>query len=314
MESKYPAIEILMIDDDPLQMEALKNFAAIHFKVMLCYARSLEEGIKQLQQNPRILAIILDGKGVIHQKDSDAEATEAFVHEALTEIALLEKRLNRVWSKCVLTAWYDYLLPGLKKRVQVFDKKMIALEPQRKREMFNHLLERTQYAKEFILRQKYKPILQWMDNDHFPTSADKKVFESLVHLENGTASQEDFNSIRSLYELLLKQIKLTMPTALPDILFHRDGRPNLEWTLRYLAGQDIFDGNKSLILTHPTRQTFLPKHVLDCFYFIKNISSTMSHDSEDCAYTDPYIFAAAINAWTAIFNWYITWKRTQVQS
>jgi hypothetical protein len=311
MENKFPAIEILMIDDDPMQMDALKNFAAIHFKVMLSYARTLEEGIKLLQQNPRIMAIILDGKGVIYQKDSDAEATEAFVHQALTEIALLEKSLNRVWSKCVLTAWYDYLLPGLKNRVEVFDKKMIALEPQRKSEMFEHLLERTQNAAAFILRQKYQPILQWMDNDHFPVSADKKVFESLVHMENGTASPEDFNAIRTLYEMLLKQIKQQQPEALPAKLFHKDGRPNLEWTLRYLAGQDIFDAHKLLVVAHPTGQSLPPKHVLDCFYFIKNLCSTLSHDNDSAFTPDPNIFSAAFNAWIAIFNWYIQWVRAQ---
>ena len=146
--------DILMIDDDQDNYHSLKNFAS-EKNVVLQYSRTLEEGMEELKSNTRILGIILDGKGLLHKDQSDSEANAAFVHEALSQIKLLEERRGKIYPICVLTAWYDNLKESLEPRgIKVFDKKKLAIDENQKDELFSYLMVQATDSVEYIIRSK----------------------------------------------------------------------------------------------------------------------------------------------------------------
>ena len=109
-------IIVLMIDDDRDNFDSLKNKAA-YKGIMLKYAESLEEMLDELKANLQIDAVILDGKGFRKKGQLKGTEKEDFVHEALTELKILEREQDRIIPKCVYTAWYDQLKDSLESRV-----------------------------------------------------------------------------------------------------------------------------------------------------------------------------------------------------
>jgi hypothetical protein len=296
--------DILMIDDDAGNFHMLKNFAASR-GVVLLYARTLEDGIQMLLSNDRIMAIILDGKGLILRDTYSSRANTGFVHEAMTQIALLEAKRNKVYPKCVLTAWYDHLKESLEGRIEVFDKKKLALDESLKSQLFDYLIVQSRDSLEYSVRQKFRQELEKMDEPYFPVSCENKLFQVLHKMERGDARQDDFNVIRDLYENLLKGINKRSKQLLPDKLFHIDGRPNLEWTLRYLGGWEVKD--KSGLQIFPANPTggLIPAHVHDCAFFIKEITSAYSHATDSPV--SHYSYKASIYALLELVSWYVSW-------
>lgn len=300
-----PAVEILMIDDDESQYKSLKNYAAIRHQVLLSYARTLEEGERLLRSNNRIMGIILDGKGLIHAGSSAADATEAFVHQALENIKVMEIKMGRSWSKCVLTAWYHQLLPALGKRVKVFDKKNVALQESIKQELFDYLLLQTKETRAYLIRQKYAQVFSWMDVELMPQDCQHHLYSCLEALENQQPETTHLNAIRSLYEALLKQLHVHDPEGFPAGLFHPDGRINLEWSLVYLSGKEVLDRQKNILIHRAEKPIPIPRHLIKSCYFLKEASSTFSHHYGEGI--SLHYYQAVLHSFLALLEWYAGW-------
>lgn len=293
--------DILMIDDDQDNYHSLKNFAS-EKNVVLQYSRTLEEGMEVLKSNTRILGIILDGKGLLHKDQSDSEANAAFVHEALSQIKLLEERRGKIYPICVLTAWYDNLKESLEpRRIKVFDKKKLAIDENQKDELFSYLMVQATDSVEYIIRSKYEAIFKFMDSKFMPANADNAFYKCCLVVENGNPTSSDFTIIRQLYEMIISSINLKENTFLPNELF-KHGRPNLDWTLRYLGGWEIKSGGVVIFNSSPPR---VPDHIHDCATFIKEITSAFTHDYHNKFST--YSYTSALFAWIEFFLWYTAW-------
>lgn len=294
--------DILMIDDDEDNYHSLKNYASGK-SVVLQYSRTLQEGMEKLESNKRILGVILDGKGLLHKSQSDSEATGAFVHEALTQIKLLEEKRGKTYPKCVLTAWYDNLKESLEPRgIKVFDKKKLAINEDQKEELFHYLMVQATDSTEYTIRSKYQAIFQFMDSNYMPDKADNAFYDCCLKVENGNPSSSDFNTIRKLYEMIIIGIHEKDKMLLPDKVFKGAGRPNLDWSLRYLGGWEIKERGIVIFDSAPAR---VPAHIHDCATFIKEISSAFSHDNHDKFTT--YSYTSALFAWIELFLWYTGW-------
>lgn len=297
--------DILIIDDDQGNFFSLNNFAAKK-GIVLRYAKSLEEGMKELEDNTRIMGIILDGKGLIHKDDYAGTATSGFVHEALTRIAVLEATRKKEFPKCVLTAWYDNLKESLQGRgVMVFDKKKIALNEQFKHDLFDYLIERCKNTFEYSLREKFRIELTWMDEPYLLTKYEGKLFQVLYSMEYDTGKGLNFNLIREIYEQILKNINYFDKTLLPDFLFSNNGRPNLGWTLRYLEGKDITTNNGEIITEKNCFGFRVPDFIHDCAFFVKEITSVFSHANDNRH--APYAYKAAVFSLLEFIKWYVNW-------
>ncbi|RYE39543.1 MAG: hypothetical protein EOP48_25655, partial [Sphingobacteriales bacterium] len=196
--------DLLMIDDDIDNYHALKNYA-YEQQVVLKYARTLEEGMQELQTSNRILGIILDGKGLLYKGQHDHQTSAAFVHEAITQISLLEQKRGKTYPKCVLTAWYDNLKESLEGRgIKIFDKKKLANDPAVKKDLFHYLTVQAKDSTEYSIRKKFQSIFSLLDEKYIQADADNAFYRACMAVDSGNADPSDYTIIRQLYEMVLK--------------------------------------------------------------------------------------------------------------
>lgn len=276
-------LTILMIDDDRDNFDSLKNEAA-HNGIILKYVESMEEMIEELSKNLQIDAVILDGKGFLKKGQMRGTEREDFVHEALTQIKLLEQKQNRMIPKCVYTAWYEQLKDGLESRVRVFDKKKLALDKKMKDEFFIYLRNEASGSPSKKIRIKYDEVIAGIGGKYIPGEKEISVIQLLNKVEsNDEIKQSDFNSIRELLESIFKRANKIDAEFIPDDMIKNDGRPNLEWCYRYLSGQETFikkPGSERIIKTYPQKEATAPQHINRAIDYVKHISSMLSHDYE----------------------------------
>ncbi|NCU04816.1 MAG: hypothetical protein GXC73_12600 [Chitinophagaceae bacterium] len=297
-------ITVLMTDDDIDNFNSLKNKAA-HQGILLKYAESLEEMLELIRKDLQTDAVILDGKGFRKAGQAKGTEKEDFVHEALTELKILEKEQNRIIPRCVYTAWYDQLKDGLESRVRVFDKKKLALDAKLMNEMFDYLKGEVSASSSKKIRTKYQQVLAGVGGKYIPQDKEPVVLRvfSLVE-ENGTVQQADFNSIREVFESILIRANTIDVAFIPNDLIKPDGRPNLEWCYRYISGlpTDVKDASNAVVNSYPAKPPIVPQHISRSIDYVKQVSSILSHNYPD-AWT-PFSFKSAALALAEIIIWF----------
>ena len=298
------AITILMIDDDKDNFDSLKNKAA-YKGIILRYAESLEDMLEVLQSNLQIDGVILDGKGFRKRGQIKGTEKEDFVHEALTELKILEREQDRIIPKCVYTAWYDQLKDGLESRVRVFDKKKLALEASLMDEFFDFLHNEVAASSAKKIRIKYSSVLAGVGGKYIPADKETSIIQILSVAEsNDPVQQNDFNSVRDILESILKRANAIDPSFIPNDLIKPDRRPVLEWCIRYLAGltTDVKDANSKIINSYPAKIPITSAHISRTIEYVKQISSILSHNYPD-AWTS-LSFKSAAFALAEIIIWF----------
>jgi hypothetical protein len=293
----YP-IEILMIDDDIDNYESLKNFAAKN-RVILRYSNNLKDGVARLRESKKIMAVILDGKGFIEPNQERGSEREDFVHEALTMLALLESEQKRFIPKCVLTAWYDKLLESLESRVKVYDKKKIVLDEEVKTELFAHLKKQAFESDLYRIRKNYLNIFTAIGRLNFHSTIDTNLFFALSKIESQSINKSDFNNLRDLFEAILTKINSISSITLPNNLFKADGRPNLEFCIRYLSGLQIKAND--VLLYDKIENPRVDAHIASAFVYVKNGTSILSHNYK--SKWSNYFYSSIVFALCEIFIW-----------
>jgi hypothetical protein len=270
-------INVLLIDDDKDNYDSLKNKAARNH-VLLHFKDNLKDGMKELKENMNLDAVILDGKAYLEPGQQRGTEKENFVHEALTQIRILENEQERVIPKCVLTAWYDQLKDSLDGRTCIYDKKKISLDEKLLTEMFNNLREDVNQAGVLNIRRKYADVFTAV-SDILPNATTVTLNRILSLVEEGRIDQNDFNSIREVLEAFFVKANAIDKSLVPDDLIKQDGRPNLEWCYRYICGlqTDVRDGD-ILKISFPKKASIVPSHIGRSIDYVKQISSILSHN------------------------------------
>lgn len=272
-----------MIDDDKDNFDSLKNKAALK-GILLKYAESLEEMLDELKANLQIDGVILDGKGFRKKGQVKGTEKEDFVHEALTELKMLEREQDRIIPKCVYTAWYDQLKDGLESRVRVFDKKKLALDNNLMDEFFDFLLSEVAVSSANKIRIKYADVLAGIGGKYLPADKELSIIKLLSAIENNDPiKQSDFNTVRDILESVFKRANAIEAAFIPNDLIKPDGRPNLEWCYRYLSGlsTDVKDINNNVINQYLVKPSIVPSHISRSIDYVKQISSILSHNYQD---------------------------------
>jgi hypothetical protein len=115
----------------------------------------------------------------------------------------------------------------------------------------------------------------------------------LAELDEDPSSQKPFNTIRDIFEGLLKKANKIDQNMLPNECIKPDGKPNLEWSCRYLTNEqlDILGKDKKVVRTFEKGKHYVAnEHVSSCIRLIKQLSSMFSHE-----YNEPF----TINAYRA---------------
>lgn len=233
-----------------------------------------------VKKDLQVDAVILDGKGYKKKGQVKGSEKEDFVHEALTELRLLEKDQDRIITKCVYTAWFDQLKDGLESRVKIFDKKKLALDENLMNEFFDYLINEVKSSSTKKIRTKYYEVFAGIGGKYLPIEKEASVIQVLGLLENNShIQQNDFNTLREIVESILKRANKIDTNFIPNDLIRSDGRPNLEWCYRYISGlkTDIKNLSNLVVNSYPEKPPIAPQHICRSIDFVKQISSILSH-------------------------------------
>jgi hypothetical protein len=294
--------DILMIDDERGNFEMLRNSFAKR-EVVLTYAVTLEEGMEKLRANDRIMAIILDGKGFIKRKTEVQTPKESFVHQAISEIEKWEREKDKLYPKCILTAWGDELKNAFDGRpYKIFDKKDLANNESVKKEMFDFLITQVKDTEPYRVRHLYKNEFNWMDERYFSVSPDAKLFQILLSLERKNSQEHNLNLCRQLFEVVVSEINAKDKSVVPDDLIKSTRGPNLTNILLYWKGKEIrFDRNVVYPKNHESR---IPEHICVFAQFLKDSTNLGSHDYRHGL--NNYTYTAVVNALLVVLEWYVS--------
>ena len=291
-------IKVLMIDDEQTNFDSLKNYAAEVHQIQLLYKKSLEEGLIYLRGNKEVLGVILDGRGHLKKGQDKGEESDAFVHESLTEIKLLEQSLNLKWGKIVYTAWKEKLDHTLEGRgVNVYSKQKVASDTELKSKMFNDLKHQIKKLPQSKLREKYVKYFSFVNRNNV------KVDDSLLFFVlRKTEENEDpfpFNNVRSILEAMYKYLKQN--GFLPKDLFQNKS-PNLTSVSRYLRGMEVIDYRTKVILHKKRGQAPVPRHIGDQINYLHQVANNRSHQAQTIGFNT---YKSCVFALLSFMDWCI---------
>ena len=291
-------IKVLMIDDDQTNFDSLKNYAAESHQIQLLYKQSLEEGLDYLKDNKDVLGVVLDGRGHLKAGQGKGDETDAFVHESLTEIKLLEQSLNLKLGKIVHTAWKDKLDDTLEGRdVNVYSKQKVASDADLKSKMFNDLKHQIKKLPQTKLREKYAKYFSLINRSNL------KIDDSLLFFVlKKTEENKDpfpFNNVRSVLEAMYKS--LNKEGFLPNDLFQNKS-PNLTSVSRYLRGMEVTDYRTKKTLHKKREQPPVPRHISDQINYLHQVANNRSHQAETIGFNT---YRSCVFALLSIMDWCI---------
>jgi hypothetical protein len=266
-------IEVLMIDDHVDYYNSLRNSAA-NTRIILKYASNLRQGIAMLKEDFDLSAVVLDGKGFIEPNQQRGSEKEDFVHEALTELTILEREQDRFIPKCVLTAWYDQLYDSLGSRVRVFDKNKLGLDELYVTEMFSFIKSEVLNTELYKLKNSFSEVYDCID-PVFKNGNSKALLSAFQMSNINSVDKNAFNNLRDLLEAVFYLLFQKDKDRYPMFLFKADGRANLDYWVRYLAGKQISAGEK--MVSERVNQARVPEHIACSIEFVKTNTSILSH-------------------------------------
>ena len=294
-------INYLVVDDR--KKDVLMINQAILRGISLTIVDNLEDMIFELKRNWKFNGVILDGKGFMKRGQEKGSEAFAFVHEALTQIQLLERENDCVYAKCVLTGFKNQLEDSLKGRVRLFDKGELAEDDNKLNEFFEFLKKEASISNTYKLGRKYKDVLEIIETGRLSFIQNTELLELLTKLEfSNNIIQKDFNGLRQILESVLIKFNDIDKTLIPDELFSKFG-PNLKWCKRYLLGLEVLirDNSNSIIKSFPAQITKLPGHIGHHFEFLLEMGNTFSHPYNE-KWTR-YAFRSSILALIEILIW-----------
>lgn len=157
----------------------------------------------------------------------------------------------------------------------------------------------------FKLKTEYSKVFESFGGNYLPLALAPKLLEILKNLKLNIVDQHNFNSVREILEnIFIKANKINIK-FIPNDLLKSDGRPNLEWCVRYLAGlkTDVRNHQNIIVKSYPIN-TFpiAPQHISKAIEYVKSTSSIYSH-----AYAEPwtkYLFHSVAFGLLEILIWF----------
>jgi hypothetical protein len=291
-----------MIDNDPDNYHSTKNSAA-NFGFVLHYCDNLVEGIEKIKKDKRILAVILDGKGYINPNQERGSDSQSFITKAISELNALEREEKRFIPKCVYTAWYDQLIGALEGLIRVFDKKKLSLTNLGLREMFDFLASEIDKTDEYLIRIRFQNVFDSISKSNSPIKNDAFLFSALSLVDSGKVEKIHFNNLRDLLEIFLISLNQKDKNILPNQFFENLNSPNLSLCIKFLAGKPI--NEIEINLNYPfLKGGRIPSHISYAIEFLKNSTSSLSHNNYDYIKWDSYAYKSCVYALCEIWLWY----------
>jgi hypothetical protein len=275
MEKLY---KVLFVDDDKRYALPLIERAYSEYKFELQYCEDWEEGKSLLEYNPEeFCAIILDGKGKLSQDDKGDNPQHLAI--AISDLKDFKVR-GRFFPYVINTAYYEEF-------EKYFGNEVIVSKSDPDKLFF--------ILKGFLISSDVEKVKNKY-HEAFTSSIEKILGKTnicnlaslLVDVENNTFTKKSFNTIRDIFESVLKTGNQIDQCILPNECMKTDGKPNLEWSCRYLTNErlDILGRDNKVIKTFEKGTHGVSnEHACACIWVIKQLSSIFSHDYNETSYT-----------------------------
>lgn len=288
-------IDVLLIDDIKDNYDSYRGIAATK-KINLKYNQFGDSGLKELEENRGILAVILDGKGFLKSTDQRGDESESFVMTMLQKIAVIESQQNRKIFKCVLTAWYEQFRPYISEDIIIYDK-----SSGDELKIFQNIRNIVSNWDEYLIQMEHQDIFNKLRNrsSQFP-KMESRLLLLLLEMDKGKFLQEDkINQIRSILEKTFKELRKTKNLILPNELFDERDDPIMAKCVSYLQGREVKFDNK--IIFEKKRNSRIPPVLGIHLDFILRVSNNFSHDYEG---NTLYTFKSIMNSLLEYLTWF----------
>jgi hypothetical protein len=267
---------LIVVDDD--SPEIRRNFrnksvkAEVNVEVFETWDKTYEF-IKANQEH--IDAVVLDAKGKLN---SDKGPSEAHLLESLAWI----RRFDIPYA--IYTA-YTKELTALEQQLE--DGRVFTKGPHKEEDVFEYLLKEIAKSPLAKLRSKYDLAFKPFYNDAIGREYEHNLIELLFCIENQDYRKKNLNVVRDVLESIFLSF-INNVELVPESFLNHSGKPNLEWCTRFLEGRPTNDrdGVEHRILLE------IPAQICYHIRFVKNISSSYSHLSENALLKNAFISAS----------------------
>lgn len=259
---------ILLIDDRIDFIEAFTEDCTA--KGYALYAKRSLAGLKELMPkvHHKIACVILDIK-CLHTEDQEIE-DPSFITSAIT---YLDQNFTK-FPRMILTG-DDKEYEQIKKYYK--DEDVFLKTTEDKDRLFNKIKYYVDNSDEFRVRRLNEEVFEAFKSGLLPEIKGAILCQLFIIAEEGKFKQSDFNTIRDLFEDIL--LWTNSSGLLPNSCIKADGRPNLEWSYRYLSGLPVDLQNGGPFIQSPA--SIVPKHISRLIDMVKNVSSILSHSNND---------------------------------
>ncbi|MCF6171499.1 MAG: hypothetical protein L3J66_11030 [Bacteroidales bacterium] len=216
---------VLIVDENDIYEKKLENHASNNYD--FTHYEDWESAISELQDNPNIYdAIIIDGNV---KPDADTERGDIRnLHDALVGLKEL-RRTDQIFIPYLIIAANPKEFLKFSKKEPIIDKndikKLLA-------ELRNHISSKDEYK----IQIKYSSAFGAFGEKYLSENSKKNLVEVLMDFENNKWSENSFNPLRKIIESIYKNLHKYDDSLLPDSCVDDNGRVNLEYCNRRLAG------------------------------------------------------------------------------
>jgi len=259
---------ILLIDDrrdfiEAFTVDCTARGYALYFKRSLAGLKELMPAVQH-----KIACVILDIK-CLHTEDQEIE-DPSFITSAIT---YLDQNFAK-FPRMILTGddkEYDQIKKYFK------DEDIFLKTTEDKDRLFKKIKNYVDNSDEFRIRRQNPEAFDAFRVGLLAETKGATLYQLFKIAEDGVFQQNDFNTLRELFEDVL--LWTNSRGLLPNSCIKPDGRPNLEWSYRYLSGLPVNLQNGGAIIQAVI--SVLPQHVSRTMEMVKHNSSMLSHSYND---------------------------------
>lgn len=278
---------LILIDDRKDFIEAFTADCAARKYAL--YARRSLAGLKELMpaMHHKTACVILDIK-CLHDEDQVIEDA-TFIGSALTYLNQNFPKFPRL----ILTGddkEYEQIKNYFK------DEDVYLKTTDDKDRLFTKIKYYVDNSNELRVKRQNPEPFEAFKQGLLPETKEETLYQLFKKAEDGSCKKNDFNTIRELLEDVLLWTESN--GLLPNACLKQDGRPNLEWSYRYLSGLEVKLPNGGGTLQ---AASILPQHISRTLDMVKHNSSILSH-----TYTDKFtlnVFKATLFGLAEILVW-----------
>lgn len=293
--------KILLCDDEFANFQHYIDIASCEDVELVCL-QTWQEAKKELDNNWNIYsAIILDFKG---QVDYNSKTTDPKHLNLATRWLAEQNAIGKYFPFFIYTAHEVECKNYFADDYIIYSKTLSFIDViiDIKKNIYNTKNEK--------IKRKYKEFFLLKNLDKIIEAKDIAVITDLLsNLEDNKYEAENFNTIRKIFESILKKANRIDRKMLPDECIKENQNPNLTWSCRYLANKELTikqkDGKQ--IIFKKGEHEIANIHVSACIRLTSDLSSTISHH-----YKQPYTINAYRTCLFALLE-FIIWFVEYVQ-